>query len=125
MRLSEQHTYDNKNQQLPFGQYYSVYISVTINSLWKSGVNLWHMDSRNKVDNHNIKAITKGCQSGMILFAFPLLIAGDFLLELERSFDWPFFDPERGGTQRKNLMHHSVDRLNSGDISTLNPTSDN
>ncbi|MBE3637625.1 cytochrome c oxidase subunit I [Mangrovicoccus algicola] len=33
----------------------------------------------------------------MILFAFPPLIAGDFLFELERSFDWPFFDPERGG----------------------------
>ncbi|MWD27043.1 cytochrome c oxidase subunit I [Aquicoccus sp. SCR17] len=34
---------------------------------------------------------------GMILFAFPPLIAGDFLFELERSLDWPFFDPERGG----------------------------
>lgn len=34
---------------------------------------------------------------GMILFAFPPLIAGDFLFELERSFDWPFFDPARGG----------------------------
>lgn len=34
---------------------------------------------------------------GMILFAFPPLIAGDFLFELERSFNWPFFDPERGG----------------------------
>ncbi len=34
---------------------------------------------------------------GMILFAFPPLIAGDFLFEMERSFDWPFFDPERGG----------------------------
>ena len=34
---------------------------------------------------------------GMILFAFPPLIAGDFLFELERSFDWPFFDPVRGG----------------------------
>jgi len=33
----------------------------------------------------------------MILFAFPPLIAGDFLFELQRSFDWPFFDPERGG----------------------------
>jgi cytochrome c oxidase subunit 1/cytochrome c oxidase subunit I+III len=33
----------------------------------------------------------------MIVFAFPPLIAGDFLFELERSFDWPFFDPERGG----------------------------
>ncbi len=34
---------------------------------------------------------------GMILFAFPPLIAGDFLFELERGFDWPFVDPERGG----------------------------
>jgi cytochrome c oxidase subunit 1/cytochrome c oxidase subunit I+III len=34
---------------------------------------------------------------GMILFAFPPLIAGDFLFELERSMDWPFFDPTRGG----------------------------
>ena len=34
---------------------------------------------------------------GMILFAFPPLIAGDFLFEMERSFDWPFFDPTRGG----------------------------
>jgi cytochrome c oxidase subunit I+III len=33
----------------------------------------------------------------MILFAFPPLIAGDLLLELERAFDWPFFDPTRGG----------------------------
>lgn len=33
----------------------------------------------------------------MILFAFPPLIAGDFLFEMERAFDWPFFDPERGG----------------------------
>jgi cytochrome c oxidase subunit I+III len=34
---------------------------------------------------------------GMILFAFPPLIAGDFLFELERAFDWPFFDVSRGG----------------------------
>ena len=33
----------------------------------------------------------------MILFAFPPLIAGDILFELERLFDWPFFDPARGG----------------------------
>ncbi|HEX6985978.1 MAG TPA: cytochrome c oxidase subunit I, partial [Planctomycetaceae bacterium] len=33
----------------------------------------------------------------MILFAFPPLIAGDVLMELERAFDWPFFDPDRGG----------------------------
>lgn len=33
----------------------------------------------------------------MILFAFPPLIAGDILLELQRAFDWPFFDPSRGG----------------------------
>jgi cytochrome c oxidase subunit I+III len=35
--------------------------------------------------------------AGMILFAFPPLIAGDLLMELERALDWPFFDPDRGG----------------------------
>ena len=35
--------------------------------------------------------------AAMILFAFPPLIAGDILLELERAFDWPFFDESRGG----------------------------
>ena len=35
--------------------------------------------------------------AAMILFAFPPLIAGDILLELERLLDWPFFDPSRGG----------------------------
>ncbi|WP_083656371.1 cytochrome c oxidase subunit I [Mongoliimonas terrestris] len=35
--------------------------------------------------------------AGMILFAFPPLIAGDILFEMERMFDWPFFDPERRG----------------------------
>jgi cytochrome c oxidase subunit I len=35
---------------------------------------------------------------GMILFAFPPLIAGDILLEVERAFGWPFFDAERGGS---------------------------
>jgi cytochrome c oxidase subunit I+III len=33
----------------------------------------------------------------MIVFAFPPLIAGSMLLELERAFDWPFFDARRGG----------------------------
>ncbi len=33
----------------------------------------------------------------MILFAFPPLIAGDLLFELERLLDWPFFDATRGG----------------------------
>jgi cytochrome c oxidase subunit I+III len=33
----------------------------------------------------------------MILFAFPPLIVGDLLLELERLLDWPFFDAARGG----------------------------
>jgi cytochrome c oxidase subunit I+III len=33
----------------------------------------------------------------MILFAFPPLIAGDILLELERLLKWPFFDAARGG----------------------------
>lgn len=35
--------------------------------------------------------------AGMILFAFPPLIAGDVLFEMERMFDWPFFDAARGG----------------------------
>ncbi len=35
--------------------------------------------------------------AGMILFAFPPLIAGDVLMELERALDWPFFDASRGG----------------------------
>ena len=35
--------------------------------------------------------------SFMILFGFPPLILGDALLEIERTFDWPFFDPSRGG----------------------------
>jgi cytochrome c oxidase subunit I+III len=35
--------------------------------------------------------------AAMILFAFPPLIAGTVLLELERAFHWPFFDPARGG----------------------------
>jgi cytochrome c oxidase subunit I+III len=33
----------------------------------------------------------------MVLFAFPPLIAGTMLLELERAFGWPFFDPAGGG----------------------------
>ena len=33
----------------------------------------------------------------MILFAFPPLIAGDILFEMERLLDWPFFDATRGG----------------------------
>jgi cytochrome c oxidase subunit I+III len=33
----------------------------------------------------------------MIIFAFPPLITGSLLLELERAFAWPFFDPGRGG----------------------------
>jgi cytochrome c oxidase subunit I+III len=35
--------------------------------------------------------------AGMILFAFPPLIAGDILFEMERMFGWPFFDAARGG----------------------------
>ncbi|MGX4642141.1 cytochrome c oxidase subunit I [Massilia sp. SYSU DXS3249] len=33
----------------------------------------------------------------MIVFAFPAIIAGTLLLEIERAFDWPFFIAERGG----------------------------
>ena len=35
--------------------------------------------------------------AAMILFAFPPLIAGSLLLEIERAFEWPFFNPARGG----------------------------
>lgn len=35
--------------------------------------------------------------AGMMILAFPPLILGSVLLEIERAFDWPFFDPERGG----------------------------
>jgi cytochrome c oxidase subunit I+III len=33
----------------------------------------------------------------MMLVGFPPLILGSLLLELERAFNWPFFDPLRGG----------------------------
>lgn len=33
----------------------------------------------------------------MMVFGFPPLILGSILLEVERAFDWPFFDPLRGG----------------------------
>src|SRR5918996_1545583 len=35
--------------------------------------------------------------AAMVLFAFPPLIAGSLLLEIERAFHWPFFDPSGGG----------------------------
>jgi cytochrome c oxidase subunit I+III len=35
--------------------------------------------------------------AAMIVFAFPPLIAGSLLLEVERAFHWPFFDATRGG----------------------------
>jgi cytochrome c oxidase subunit I+III len=35
--------------------------------------------------------------AAMVLFAFPPLITGSLLLELERAFKWPFFDPAGGG----------------------------
>ncbi len=35
--------------------------------------------------------------SVMMLVGFPPLILGSILLELERAFDWPFFDVARGG----------------------------
>ncbi|AJP71676.1 cytochrome c oxidase subunit I [Sphingomonas hengshuiensis] len=34
----------------------------------------------------------------MMIVAFPPLILGSILLEVERAFDWPFFDPVRGGS---------------------------
>ena len=33
----------------------------------------------------------------MMVFGFPPLILGSILLEVERAFGWPFFDPTRGG----------------------------
>src|SRR5690606_9809565 len=33
----------------------------------------------------------------MIIIAFPAVILGTLLLELERALDWPFFDAARGG----------------------------
>jgi cytochrome c oxidase subunit I+III len=33
----------------------------------------------------------------MVIFAFPAMIAGTALLELERSFQWPFFVADKGG----------------------------
>lgn len=35
--------------------------------------------------------------AGMVIIAFPAVIVGSTLLELERAFNWPFFVPERGG----------------------------
>ncbi len=34
---------------------------------------------------------------GMIIIGFPSVILSTLLLELERAFNWPFFDPTRGG----------------------------
>ena len=35
--------------------------------------------------------------AGMMIIGFPPLILGSILLEMERAFDLPFFDPTRGG----------------------------
>jgi cytochrome c oxidase subunit I+III len=35
--------------------------------------------------------------AAMIVFAFPAVILATTLLELERAFGWPFFDPAKGG----------------------------
>jgi cytochrome c oxidase subunit I+III len=35
--------------------------------------------------------------AGMIIFAFPAVILGTMLLEIERSFHWPFFVAAKGG----------------------------
>jgi cytochrome c oxidase subunit I+III len=35
--------------------------------------------------------------AGMIMIGMPTVIAADILLELERAFDMPFYDPTRGG----------------------------
>ena len=36
--------------------------------------------------------------AGLIIFAFPAIILGTLLLELERAFGWPFFIAEKGGS---------------------------
>lgn len=36
--------------------------------------------------------------AGLIVFAFPAIILGTALLELERAFGWPFFISEKGGS---------------------------
>lgn len=36
--------------------------------------------------------------AGMMLFGFPPLILGSILLEVERAFGWPFYDPQLGGS---------------------------
>ncbi|MEH3036644.1 MAG: cytochrome c oxidase subunit I [Sphingomonas adhaesiva] len=36
--------------------------------------------------------------AGMMVFGFPPLILGSILLEIERAFGWPFFDPALGGS---------------------------
>ena len=35
--------------------------------------------------------------AGMIIFAFPAVILATMMLEIERSFGWPFFSSDRGG----------------------------
>jgi cytochrome c oxidase subunit I+III len=35
--------------------------------------------------------------AGMVMFAFPSIVLATMMLELERAFDWPFFEPKRGG----------------------------
>ena len=35
--------------------------------------------------------------AGMMVVGFPPLILGSILLEAERAFGWPFFEPEKGG----------------------------
>ncbi|MDQ2081120.1 cytochrome c oxidase subunit I [Xanthobacteraceae bacterium Astr-EGSB] len=36
--------------------------------------------------------------AGLIIFAFPAIILGTLLLEIERAFGWPFFIAEKGGS---------------------------
>ena len=35
--------------------------------------------------------------AALVIFAFPAVILATLMLEIERSFDWPFFDAARGG----------------------------
>jgi cytochrome c oxidase subunit I+III len=49
------------------------------------------------LDKMPVYAWTMLVLAGMIIFAFPAVILGTLLLEIERSFHWPFFVAAKGG----------------------------
>jgi cytochrome c oxidase subunit I+III len=49
------------------------------------------------LDKMPIYAWTMLILAGMIIFAFPAVILGTLLLEIERTFHWPFFVAAKGG----------------------------